>query len=303
MDPTAESPGGAGPAPRDARGAGATARVLALFDGHRLSPTQRRIAQYLLDHLPDAAFLTSVALARRVGVSQPSVTRFAVALGFEGFPGLREALRPIVLSSMAAGDVGTPEQIRRDEAEAAVDDERRNLAVLGRYVAESSRLAEVGAALAGSVPLVVLGTRVSESLARYFGYAAQRIHPDVRLLTHGGTASLDTLSQARAAGGTWVLGFVMPRYAAESVAALRAARTMGLRVAAVTDVPLVPFDDAVDVVLPAGGGSRLVFDSYAAPMVLAALLLQAMADAAPERTQAFLESHERLSERHRFYEG
>jgi DNA-binding MurR/RpiR family transcriptional regulator len=68
-------------------------------------------------------------------------------------------------------------------------------------------------------------------------------------------------------------------------------------------VPLVPFDDAVDVVLPAGGGSRLVFDSYAAPMMLATLLLQAMADAEPERTQARLEAYEEFSEHHHFYLG
>jgi DNA-binding MurR/RpiR family transcriptional regulator len=98
---------------------------------------------------------------------------------------------------MASGDVETPEQIRRDEAQAAIAAERRNLTALGRYVAESSLLGEVGADLAASTPLVVVGTRVSESLARYFTYAAQRIHPDVRLITHGGTASLDALALRR----------------------------------------------------------------------------------------------------------
>src|SRR5690348_484881 len=79
-----------------------TERLLALFNGHRLSPIQRRIAQYLLDHMPEAAFLSSVDVAERVEVSQPSVTRFAVALGFSGYPALREALRPIALSATSA---------------------------------------------------------------------------------------------------------------------------------------------------------------------------------------------------------
>ncbi|MDQ0945332.1 tRNA G26 N,N-dimethylase Trm1 [Streptomyces sp. V1I1] len=74
-----------------------TDRVLALFGGHRLSPAQRRIAQYLVDHLTEAAFLSITELAERVGVSQPSVTRFASSLGFSGFPALREALQPIAL--------------------------------------------------------------------------------------------------------------------------------------------------------------------------------------------------------------
>src|ERR1700679_1884885 len=120
--------------------------LLTLMDGGRLSPAQRRIAQYLLDHMPDSAFLSSVVLARRAGVSQPSVTRFAAALGFSGYPAFRDALRAIALDAPGAatltgatgldgrhgpdglvpagpGDAGSPMQ-------AAVADEIANLQAL-----------------------------------------------------------------------------------------------------------------------------------------------------------------------------
>ena len=80
--------------------------LLTLLGGRRLSPAQRRIAQYLLDHMPDSAFLSSVALAQRAGVSQPSVTRFASALGFSGYPALREALRLIALGPVPLAGPG-----------------------------------------------------------------------------------------------------------------------------------------------------------------------------------------------------
>jgi DNA-binding MurR/RpiR family transcriptional regulator len=302
-DPTArQAPAGQQPtaAPEHL---GVSEQLLALFDGHRLSPAQRRIAQYLLDHQPDAAFLSSVALAERVGVSQPSVTRFATALGFAGYPELRDALRPIVLSSPDPARAESPTEVRRNEYQAAIDAERDNLAALRRIAADPARVIALGADLADSTPLTVLGTRVSAALASYFGYAAARIHPDVRLVTRGGSAALDAIAQAREAGGSWLLAFVMPRYAVEAVAALRAARALGLRVAVITDVPLVPFADSADVLLPTAVGSQLVFDSYAAPMTLAALLLQAMADAEPARTQARLEAYESLAEQNRFYES
>jgi DNA-binding MurR/RpiR family transcriptional regulator len=55
----------------EGRGQGVAAdALLTLLDGRRLSPVQRRIAQYLLDHMPDSAFLSSVALARQAGVSR-----------------------------------------------------------------------------------------------------------------------------------------------------------------------------------------------------------------------------------------
>ncbi len=280
------------PAPAD--------KVRALFGGHRLSPGQRRIAQYITDHLTEAAFLSITDLADRVGVSQPSVTRFAASLGFSGYPALREALQPLALSAVA-GAPATPEETRRNELQAAVDAEIANLAGLRRVLADTDRILDLGRELATSVPLTILGLRISVSLAEYFAYAAKRIHPDVRLVSRGGSVAYDALLQSREAGGTWVLAFAMPRHANEILAALRAARSTGLRVALITDVPMGPLVDEADVVFTAGTGSRLVFDSYAAPGVLSAAILQAMADADPERTQLRLEKYEQAAEQHDFF--
>ncbi|MFD0359025.1 MurR/RpiR family transcriptional regulator [Streptomyces sp. NPDC127110] len=275
-------------------------RLLALFDGHRLSPGQRRIAQYLIDHLTEAAFLSITELAERVGVSQPSVTRFASSLGFSGYPALRDVLQPIALSAVA-GTPDSKEQIRQNELQAAVDAEIENLENVRRLLADTNQVLEIGRELARSVPLTVLGLRISVSLAEYFAYAARRIHPDVRLVTRGGSVAYDALLQCRAAGGSWVLAFAMPRHANETLAALRAARSTGLKVVLITDPTVGPLVEAADVVLTAGTGSRLVFDSYAAPGMLSAALLQAMADADPERTQARLEQYEQVADQHGFF--
>lgn len=287
------------PAPRQPDPTGTpTDRLLELFHGHRLSPTQRRIAQYLLDHLREAAFMSSVDLAERAGVSQPSVTRFAVALGFSGYPRLRDALRDIALG----GPPEAPEEIRRNELQAAVALEAHNLEALQTTLADPAHIHKVGAELAASEPLAVLGLRISEPLARYFAYAAQRIHPDVRAITSGGTVVRDSLLQARDAGADRLLCFAMPRYSSETVQALRFARELGMRTVVVTDVPFVPFAADCDILLPAGVGSALVFDSYAAPVALAAVLLQAMADADPERTQRRLELYEEVAQRFGFFQ-
>lgn len=277
--------------------ASSTEQLLALLDGRRLSPAQRRIGQFLLDHLAEVVFMSSVDLAERVGVSQPSVTRFATALGFSGYPALRESLKGIVLGSVGQ----SPEEVRRNEFQAAIAAEQANLEALQQLVATPDRLVDAGRMLAGSQPLAVLGQRLSLPVAHYFAYSAQRIHPDVRLIAAGGSVGHDALLQARQAGASWLVAFLLPRYSAEALAALEHARALGLKLVLVTDNPLVPFASLADVLLPAAVGSRLVFDSHAAPMVLASLLVQAIADAAPERTQLRLEAHESLSELRDFY--
>ncbi|WP_393101652.1 MurR/RpiR family transcriptional regulator [Streptomyces sp. LN325] len=281
-------------------GAAPTSQLRELFDGPRLSPGQRRIAQYLIEHLTEAAFLSITDLAERVGVSQPSVTRFAAAVGFSGYPALREKLQAIALSTLGSAP-GAPTVDRGNELQAAVDVEMENLENLRRDFADPDQVIELGRALSQSTPLTVLGLRISVSLAEYFAYAARRIHPDVRVVTRGGSVAYDALLQSREAGGTWLLAFGMPRHAQETLTAVRVARSAGLKVALITDLALGPLADEADVTFTVGTGSRLVFDSYAAPVVMSAALLQAMTDADPERTQARLEEYEQIAEQHQFF--
>ncbi|MER5910838.1 MurR/RpiR family transcriptional regulator [Streptomyces sp. NPDC001982] len=277
-----------------------TSQLRELFDGHGLSPGQRRIAQYLIEHITEAAFLSITDLAERVGVSQPSVTRFAAAVGFSGYPALREKLQSIALGALAVSP-GAAEVNRANELQAAVDAEIQNLENLRRDFADPDRVIRIGRELSLSTPLTVLGLRISVSLAEYFAYAARRIHPDVRLVTRGGSVAYDALLQSREAGGTWVLAFGMPRHAQETLTAIRVARGAGLRVALVTDLALGALADEADETFTTGTGSRLVFDSYAAPGLMSAALLQAMTDADPGRTQARLEEYEQVAEQHHFF--
>ncbi len=293
--------------------------LLTLLGGRRLSPAQRRIAQYLLDHMPDSAFLSSVALAQRAGVSQPSVTRFAAALGFSGYPALRAALRTIALdpagpsgvargagvlrpAGVTGGRAGAGEPGGRpaggghgNELQAAAAAEIAHLHALQQALADARAVTELGRELAASRPLAVLGHRISAPLAEYFAYAARRIHPDVRCLTFGGSVVFDALLHVNEAGGRWLLAIALPRYPAETVQALRFARRLGMRTAVITDVQFVPFAGDADVLLTAGVGSGLVFDSHAAPTVLAAVIVQAMADAEPARAHARLREYEQMS--------
>ncbi|MEW2401203.1 MurR/RpiR family transcriptional regulator [Streptomyces sp. NPDC046862] len=284
----------------EAETAAPTVRLRELFDGPRLSPGQRRIAQYLIEHITEAAFLSITDLAERVGVSQPSVTRFAAAVGFSGYPALREKLQAIALSVLGSAPATTAEN-RSNELQAAVDAEIANLENLRRDFADPDQVITVGRALSRSTPLTVLGLRISGALAEYFAYAARRIHPDVRLVTRGGSVAYDALLQSREAGGTWLLAFSMPRHGQETLTALRVAHSAGLRVALITDLALGPVADEADVVFTTGTGSRLVFDSYAAPVLMSGALLQAMTDADPERTQARLEEYEQIAEQHQFF--
>ena len=262
----------------------AVGRLPGLFDGRRLSPTQRRVARYVADHPREAPFLSSVELASRVGVSQPTVTRLAVALGYGGYAEFQRNLRRRALGAVTESE--------GNKFQASVDDEIGNLRTLRERLGDEGSIEELGRELALSEPLVVVGLRASAPLAHYFAYFAEKIHPDVRLITAGGSIGTDRLVGARRAGCAWALCFVMPRYPAETLALMSYAGKLGVRIATVTDRDSQTVSRESEIVLPAGVGSRLVFDSQIAAMALSTALLEALSDAAPARAQASLEDFE-----------
>ncbi|MGA4685742.1 MULTISPECIES: MurR/RpiR family transcriptional regulator [Micromonospora] len=276
--------------------AAAPDRLLDLFHGVRLTPTQRRIAHCLVRHAGAAAYLSAAEVAELAGVSQPSVTRFAMALGHDGYPALRRRLRELTVT-------GSAEPAAGNALQRAVHAERDNLDRLAAQLADAGRVAEVGKLLAASRPLPVLGLRAAAPLAAYFAYFAAKVHPDVRVLDDGGSMLVDRLDQAAAAGATAMLAFVLPRYPRETLDALREARDAGLTVVAITDSPVSPATEHAEVVLPAAVGADLVFDLHTAPMTLAMVVLQAICDAAPAETQNRLEAFESSAARRQLFLG
>ncbi|MFJ6195464.1 MurR/RpiR family transcriptional regulator [Micromonospora sp. NPDC092111] len=272
-------------------------RVLDLFHGVRLTPTQRRIAHCLVQHAAAAAYLSAAEVAELAGVSQPSVTRFAVALGHDGYPALRRRLRELT----AAGPDGHPDD--GNELQLAVRAEMANLDRLAGELADRERIGAAGRLLAASRPLPVLGLRAAAPLAAYFAYFAAKVHPDVRVLDDGGSLLTDRLEQAAVSGATALLAFVLPRYPRETLDALREARAAGLTVVAITDSPVSPATEYAELVLPAAVGTDLVFDLHTAPMTLAMVVLQAICDAAPIQTQTRLEAFESSAARRQLFLG
>lgn len=78
--------------------------ITARFD--EFSRSQKDVAQYIVDHLDEAAFQTAEELARRASTSSSTVVRFSQALGFEGFPELQQAAREEYRRHAGAGHGG-----------------------------------------------------------------------------------------------------------------------------------------------------------------------------------------------------
>ena len=64
--------------------------------GHRL------ISEFVINHFDKAAFMTASKLGETAGVSESTVVRFAVSLGFKGYPEFQKSLQELVKNKLTA---------------------------------------------------------------------------------------------------------------------------------------------------------------------------------------------------------
>ena len=205
----------------------------------------------MIERSNEVGFFSSIELARLANVSQPSVTRFAAALGFDGFLEMRRHLR--------SGSRPEPDAIKeaQNRFQAAALSESQNLAKLAETLGDVGLIQRFGQALAASRPLPVLSLRAAAALGRQFQYFGAKVHPDIRLIGSGGSMIEDKIEQAAAAGASHLLAFLMPLYPREAVQALRFARQAGLHVIIVADLMFDARPPQVDLALLA----RVNFES------------------------------------------
>ena len=58
---------------------------------HAFSKGQKKIASYILTNYDKAAFMTASRLGKTVEVSESTVVRFAVELGYAGYPEMQKS--------------------------------------------------------------------------------------------------------------------------------------------------------------------------------------------------------------------
>jgi DNA-binding MurR/RpiR family transcriptional regulator len=165
----------------------------------QLSPSLKRLANYLLDNYIQASFFTATELAHRLDLDAATVVRFSQRVGYPGYPELqrevRDKVRQELLSENAASE-NTPGAA----AEAAMAEVVRHADLVRRtfpYEAAGKLLAaldEVERVILLSDPLARPACDVLASWLESAGYTIQRSEADpaalARAIAGAGKADL-----------------------------------------------------------------------------------------------------------------
>ena len=63
---------------------------------NKFSKGQKKLADFIRNEYDKAAFMTAAKMGEEVGVSESTVVRFAMALGYDGYPEFQKALGEVV---------------------------------------------------------------------------------------------------------------------------------------------------------------------------------------------------------------
>src|SRR5215210_5192592 len=133
------------------------------------SRSQKDVAQYIVDHLDEAAFQTAESLARRANTSSSTVVRFSQALGFEGFPELQQAARDEYRRRPAGSGVEPVAplfSLDQNEYEAAMAADHVNLEDTASKVSRSQVESAINA-IVGAGRVLIAGTDQMAYFASY----------------------------------------------------------------------------------------------------------------------------------------
>ena len=233
--------------------------------GVRLTPTERRIAETVLEDPALLTFGTVSELASRVKTSHPSIVRFATKLGFEGYTDLQSWVRRGVAHQLV-----TPGQRIRRPQELGTDvkeDIKQSIhSTLGALDEES--LEGLAKPLIGADHIWILSGETSRAGAHVLLSGLSMIRDGIHLVDqHNFGRDLSGATNRDAA-----VIFDFARYRRTCVFAAQALVDLGVSLVSITDSPLSPLVSITEswctLDIPAVGP----FDS-SLPAVLAAELL------------------------------
>jgi len=263
----------------------------------RLTPAQRRIMHYIIEHYEEAIFLTASQLAQNVGVSEATVVRLAQALGFDGYPGMQRKFRQGLqdrLSTVTRLE-HTVDHVRQtgDVVVKVLQEDIHNLSQTLRNL--SLDIFERAVAdLQSAERIFVVGLRGAHAPALTLATYLRFLGKQAQLLVPGHGEMWDILQGL--GRSDLVVGISFPRYTQITLEVLQHSRKKRARVGAITDSPLSPLASYAHWVLTAHCQLDSFIESFTAATSLINALLTAMSIQDPGKTLRILRQREALWE-------
>ncbi len=269
----------------------------------KFSKSQKLISKYILENYDKAAYMTASKLGSTVNISESTVVRFALELGFEGYPEFQHSLQEIVrirLTSFQRMDVtnnliGDGDVLSKvlnfdiDKLKRTIDEIDRN----------AFDLAVNALVKANSIYIVGFGS--SAVLASSLNHSLRMIFDNVKLVDASSIDEVYTQIMNISEGDTLV-AISFPRYSKKLISAVSFAATRNANVIALTDSPSSPIAQSANELLIARSDMASFADSLVAPLSVINALVVAVSRKKQDELRIRLHQLEKIWEEYNVYD-
>lgn len=268
----------------------------------KMSKGQKAISAFIYDHYDQAVFMTAAKLGETVGVSESTVVRYAMFIGYNGYPEFQRDLEDWVQNKInsvqkigAKYGKSTQSEILTSVLEADMEKIKDTIHNLDPVAFETA----VDIILEAK-NVYVMGVRSCEPLADFLHFYLNMIRGNVILLKT--TSVSETFEQMiRIDEQDAMVGISFPRYSMRTLKAMEFANDRNAKVIAVTDAVHSPMNLYSSCNLLARSDMVSIVDSLVAPLSLINALVVAMCLKRPEEVKTNLKNLEEAWNNYQVY--
>lgn len=265
-------------------------RIDAVYNN--LTPAQQRATIYIRKKWEQICLMTAREVGLKADVSEATVQRIAVCLGFKSFRDMKMKMRGSLLKNRAVVNFKLKDDQKADQLawlDEHVSTEVTN--ILQTFRMNSSEFLKQAAELllrAGRI--WVLGDKMGSGSSAYLSFSLNYlIGKTVKLNLSSCEEYLSFMNE----NDTLVLiGF--QRYSAKTLKAAGLAKEKGVHILAFTDCDLSPFAKLADVVLFAATDSVIFLDSYSSVLSLSHALISMIVSLDQQNIRCKIENTEKI---------
>ena len=272
-------------------------------DGYpKFSKGQRKLADFIQKDYDKAAFLTAARMGEEVGVSESTVVRFAMALGYEGYPGFQKALGEMVrtkLNSIQRMEV-TYGRISQGEILATVLHSDIEKIKLTMEAIDHETFEMAVDTILNARKIYVVGIRGCAPLASFLCFYLNLVCDDVVAVNTSSPSEIFE-QMLRINEEDAIIGISFPRYSMRTLKALEYASNRKAKVITLTDSVHSPMTLYSSCNLIARSDMASIVDSLVAPLSVVNALVVALCMKKQKEVITTLETLEEIWDEYQVY--
>ena len=268
----------------------------------KMSKGQKAISAFIYDHYDQAVFMTAAKLGDTVGVSESTVVRYAMFIGYNGYPEFQRDLEDWVQNKINSVQKIGAKYGRSTQSEILTsvlhsDIEKLQDTIVNLDAAAFETAVDI---ILEAKAVYIMGVRSCEPLAEFMNFYLNMIRGNVILLKT--TSISETFEQMiRIDEQDAMIGISFPRYSMRTLKAMEFANDRNAKVITITDTVHSPMNLYSSCNLLARSDMVSIVDSLVAPLSVINALVVAMCLKRPEEVKKSLKNLEEAWNNYQVY--